>query len=205
MENRTDIENSPTYIFTKNINIQKEKEKARDIWFDSEYKDIVNLQANNAGNVGEKFIQEICEKSNISASIDGSRTKKIGGGLGDGIILGKNIEIKTSHKGSNSSSFQHELGEKPWKSEFMIFIDVEPKNIYVTIFKNFDEEFYKSGNKCEPYFPSKSITWRKKSGAFKLDTTVKINEENISKGYTFKVTKDSTIDDLKEFIVSNIK
>ena len=65
----------------------------------------------------------------------------------------------------------------------MIFLDIAPEKMYLTIFPNFTEEFYKNSGrdssiKCEPYFPTKSITWRKKIGAFKLDTTVKINEAN---------------------------
>lgn len=87
----------------------------------------------------------------------------------------------------------------------MLFIDISPDCIYITIFNNFTEEFYKSGNKCIPYFPTKSITWRKGSGAFKLDTTIKINEDNIINGYTFKITKDITVNDLKIFILSKIK
>jgi hypothetical protein len=86
----------------------------------------------------------------------------------------------------------------------MIFIDVDPEAIYLTIFKNFSEAFYKDGLKCEPCFPTKSITWRKKSGAFKLDTTIKINEDNIAKGYTYKIDGDTQIQELKAFITSRI-
>ena len=64
--------------------------------------------------------------------------------------------------------------------------------IYLTIFKKFDEEFYKSGLKCFPYFPTRKITWRKQSVAFKLDTTEKIND-NID------------LNDLKAFILSKIE
>jgi len=87
----------------------------------------------------------------------------------------------------------------------MIFIDIDIECIYLTIFKNFNEEFYKSGLKCKLYFPTKSITWRKKCGAFKLDTTIKINEENITKGYTIKINNETQINDIKLFILSQIK
>ena len=48
---------------------------------------------------------------------------------------------------------------------------------------SFTEEFYKksgcdSSVECSPYFPTKSICWRKQKGAFKLDTTVAINSKN---------------------------
>lgn len=192
-------------IFIEMINIQRNKEIKNDIWNDSNYKDIVKLQSNNVGNVGETFIQIISNYCNIKADIDGLKTKASGGGVGDGIINNKSIEIKTSYRGSIFPTFQHELGENPWKSEIMLFIDIAPDCIYITIFNNFTEDFYKSGNKCIPYFPTKSITWRKGSGAFKLDTTIKINEENIINGYTFKITKDITVNDLKIFILSKIK
>lgn len=71
----------------------------------------------------------------------------------------------------------------------MMFIDVSPECIYLTIFKNFDEDFYKSGRKCKPFFPTKSITWRKGCGSFKLDTTIKINEDNIINKYTLKIVR----------------
>lgn len=191
------------------INIQKQKEEKLDIWKDSKYKDLVKLQSNNVGIVGETFIQNMCDLCQIEAQVDGTKTKELGGGLGDGLILNKSVEIKTSVRGSSSPSFQHELGETPWKSEFMLFIDIAPMCIYLTIFKNFDEEFYKSGAKCDTYFPTKSITWRKGTGAFKLDTTIKINEENIIKGHTFriddKINDNINLNELKTFILLKIE
>lgn len=193
-------------IFIDIINTQKNKEENNNIWLNSKYKDLIKLQCNNVGIVGEIFIENICKYYNIDAIINGTKTKKIGGGFGDGIILNKIIEIKTSFRGSKTPTFQHELGENPWKSDFIIFIDVAPEYIYITIFKNFTEEFYKSNKKCEPYFPSKVITWRKNKGAFKLDTSIKINENNIIKGYTFKINDSSKLDNaIKNFIISNIK
>ena len=37
--------------------------------------------------------------------------QKTGGGIGDGIISSKTVEIKTARLGSDGKSFQHELGE----------------------------------------------------------------------------------------------
>jgi hypothetical protein len=187
------------------IKAQKDKEESQDIWKDSPYKDLVKLQSNNAGNVGEQFIQNICEMANISVNVDGSKTKKIGGGAGDGIIKGKSVEIKTAHQGCGSPSFQHELGEMPWNADYMLFIDISPNCIYLTIFKNFIEENYKNGSKCVPYFPSKSVTWRKGKGAFKLDTSVNINETNIKNGYTIKITQTTNINEISEYINSTIE
>ena len=192
-------------IFIEKINIQKKKEEDSDIWKNSPYKHLVKLQSNNAGNVGESFMQQICITCEIDSQIDGCKTKKIGGGTGDGLILNKSVEIKLAHKGCSNDSFQHELGEIPWKAEYMIFIDVAPYCVYVTIFKNFNEDTYKCGAKCKPYFPNRKVTWRKGKGAFKLDTSLNINEENITKGFSFRFDNTTTSDEIKSFILSNIK
>lgn len=196
---------SPFQSLMQVIADQTKKESTKNIWVDSPFKDLVKLQSNNAGIVGEKFILEICQTTGISVDIDGSKTKKIGGGSGDGIINGKQVEIKTAHLGCDEKSFQHELGEGPWKAEFSIFVDIAPKCIYLTIFKNFSEEIYKNNTKCEPYFPTKSVTWRKKSGAFKLDTTVKINEQNIQNNYTLKITENIDYSTIHDFILLHIQ
>lgn len=181
------------------IDEQKNKEDKKDIWKNSPYKDLVKLQSNNVGNVGEELINNICKMTSIDADCNGAKTKQIGG-EGDGVIMGIPVEIKTAHQGSSSSSFQHELGEVPWKgSKYMIFVDISPECIYITIFANFDENTYKNKEKL-PCFPTKAITWRKEKGAFKLDTTVKINEVNIEKGHTLKITSATSNDTIAAFI-----
>lgn len=182
------------------IEEQKNKEDKKDIWKNSPYKDLVKLQSNNVGNVGEELINNICKTTGIDADCNGAKTKQIGGGEGDGVIMGIPVEIKTAHQGSSSSSFQHELGEVPWKgSKYMIFVDISPECIYITIFANFDENTYKSKEKL-PCFPTKAITWRKEKGAFKLDTTVKINECNVEKGHALKITPATSNDTIAAFI-----
>jgi len=79
----------------------------------------------------------------------------------------------------------------------MIFFDIAPKKMYITIFPNFTEEFYINSGmnksyKCSPYFPTKSITWRKCRGGFKLDTSIKINEKNVKNKYTFIIDSETT-------------
>ncbi len=193
-ENHVVMDNSFTKLATNIINKQHEKKQKRDIWSDSKWKNISDLENDDVGGIGEQIINSFCQKAGIVSEIDGNKTKKIGGGIGDGTIKGKTCEIKTARLGSSGGAYQHELGEVPWKADFMIFLDIGPKEMYITIFKNFPEEFYKkSGSnnsvKCAPYFPTKSITWRKQKGAFKLDTTIKINDTN---KYTFKLDESTT-------------
>jgi len=182
------------------IRRQKEKEDKQDIWKNSPYRDLVKLQSNNVGAVGEEFIDSLCRASGIDADCNGIKTKKIGGGDGDGKIMNISVEIKTAHQGSSNPSFQHELGEVPWKgAKYMIFVDISPECIYLTIFKNFDETTYKSGQKL-PCFPTKSITWRKEKGAFKLDTSVNINEASIENGHAIKITPATSNATIASFI-----
>lgn len=188
----------------KCIKDQKEKEDLNDIWKDSPFIDICNLESNNVGEVGETFLEDICKKTGIPSNINGTKTKQKGGGSGDGPIKNKTNEIKTSRLGVGKN-YQHELGEFPWKAEYMSFIDFSPDCIYLTIFKNWGEEFYKSSGsdktkKCEPYFPTKSITQRKGNFNFKLDTTPGINEENVKKGFAIKITQDTNLMVIKEYI-----
>lgn len=208
MENQTEIlEESLTEIATKLINKKHDAKQKRDIWGESQWKHISELENDDVGKVGEEIIDCFCQKASIDSSIDGTKTKQIGGGIGDGKIKGKTCEIKTARLGSSYNSFQHELGEIPWKAEYMIFLDIAPNIMFITIFPNFTEEFYKTSGansliKCEPYFPTKSITWRKQKGAFKLDTSTKINSQN---KYTFPINKN-TVDysKFKQFVDSII-
>jgi hypothetical protein len=196
---------NPEQSLVQLIEEELDNENSFDIWKNSPYKNLIKLQSNNVGKVGEKLVQRLCENCDIKANINGVKTKKKGGGAGDGTIKGRTVEIKTAHQGSKIKSFQHEYGEVPWKADYMIHVDISPQCIYLTIFKNFSEEHYKGGMKCGPYFPSKKTTWRKGTGCFKLDTTVKINEENILRGITFKLTEETDYEDLEEYINDIIK
>ena len=200
----TPILTTPHSLFIGLIDTQKKKEDKIDIWKNSKYKDLVKLQSNNAGIVGERFIKNICDNCGIFADVDGTKTKKTGGGNGDGYIMNRTVEIKTAHQGSTASNFQHELGENPWSAEFMIFVDISPDCIYLTIFDNYQESSYKAGAKCIPLFPTKKITQRKKIGAYKLDTTVSINEINVDKKLTLKIDENTDMSIIKKYIETQI-
>jgi hypothetical protein len=195
---------NPSKILIDIIDTQKLKEEKSNIWIESIYKNLSTLEINNVGNVGEMLIQKICQECNIHSNIDGTKTKQIGGGKGDGEIKYKSIEIKTARMGSASQTFQHELGEHPWISNYIIFIDISPNNAYITIFKNFSEKQYKEkGFKCIPVFPTKSITRRKGEGNFKLDTSIKINNQCVKNKYSIIITNDN-ITEIGSFINKSI-
>ena len=188
------------------IENQKKKQYMNGIdWSNSKFKEINDLVANNVGNVGEIIINNICNNLNIECSIDGSKTKQIGGGNGDGKIKNKTIEVKTARLGNNNT-FQHELGEHPWNVEFMCFVDVTPENMYLSIIPNFSKEHYeKQSRTAQPYF-NKSITRRKEtskenSGAFKLT----INETDLKKSNHTIILNEKTPEEIERFINSIIE
>ena len=71
------------------IDIEDKKEKEKNIWNNSDFYKLPKLQSNNIGKIGELFLNNIGNILNIESSIDGIKTKKIGGGLGDGKIKNK--------------------------------------------------------------------------------------------------------------------
>lgn len=166
--------------------INKKLEEKKNIWENCEWGNISKLEKNDVGVVGENIINSHCKNAGIDANIDGTKTKEKGGGSGDGTIKGYTVEIKTACIGTDKkgkeTTFQHDFNGKPWKADYIIFLDISPEKMYVIIFKNWSREFWKKSGrdskiKCGPYFPTKSVTWRYKfTGNFKLDTTVKINE-----------------------------
>lgn len=72
----TSTDDNPNDIFIDMINLQIQKEEEINIWNNSKYKKIIKLQSNNVGIVGETFIQNICDRCDIKAVIDGIKTKK---------------------------------------------------------------------------------------------------------------------------------
>ena len=64
---------------------------------------------------------------------------------------------------------------------------------------------YKSKDTLIPYFPTKTITWRKNKGAFKLDTSEKINEECVKNGYSIKINNKINNEELKKFLNKSIE
>ena len=109
--------NSFTKLATILINNKHTQKQKRNIWDNSKWKNISELENDDVGGVGEEIINEFCRKAQIVSEIDGTKTKQVGGGIGDGTIKGETCEIKTARLGSSCNSFQHELGEVPWKAK----------------------------------------------------------------------------------------
>jgi hypothetical protein len=74
----------------------------------------------------------------------------------------------------------------------------------LTIFDNYQENSYKAGTKCHPLFPTKRITQRKKIGAYKLDTSVSINEINVDKKLALKIDENTDMSVIKKYIETQL-
>ncbi len=85
------VNTNPFHAFTSQIRKQREKEVSTNIWENSVFVDLPKLQSNNVGNVGEDFMQAICQGVGISCSIDGVSNKQLGGGGKDGIIMDRTV------------------------------------------------------------------------------------------------------------------
>ena len=202
---------NPNSILIQEIQKQFEKKGTRNIWENSSYSRIAQLECDYVGRTGENMVQALCEHLGITSSINGTLTKAAGGGGGgDGTIKGRSVEIKTARAGTGKAmTFQHELGEKSWHADFMLWIDIAPDKWWIHLLPNFSEEFYRESGKkgsklkCKDWgFPTKKITHRKELGTFKFDTTEKLNETASKKngGYTFCVTHPQTDETLAQFI-----
>tara|TARA_B100000927_G_scaffold256345_1_gene223607 strand:- start:1098 stop:1706 length:609 start_codon:yes stop_codon:yes gene_type:complete len=167
-------------LATAIINNTYEKQEEKNIWDDCKWGNICKLGIDAIGKTGEAIINAFCKKAGIENKIDGMETK-IWGDKWDGTIKEKTVEIKTARQDMNES-FQHEFNTTPWEADYIIFLDISPKKMYITMFKNWSQEHWeKSGRdskiKCGPCFPTRSVTWRDNcTGNFKFTTTVKINE-----------------------------
>jgi len=197
--------NDLTFDFVKILNEEKKSQDDDDdrIWKGCPFEPIQYLKPNNVGSFGEKIINLLCEKMDISSNINGNKTKAQN--IGDGIINNKSIEIKTARMGKNKT-FQHELGEFPWKSDYLLFVDITPKNIFIIIMKNFTQEFYlyDSNRKALPYFKNK-ITRRKDKGNFKF--TLSLKQICKKKDFILRIplTFDINNNIIKYFFENNIK
>jgi len=195
----TPVGDTLTDMLADEITKEVSCENRKNIWGCSKFSQLPKLQSNNVGKVGEKFVERLLVSSGIEATVDGTKTKELGGGAGDGLVLGKTTEIKTAQLGSHTPTFQHELGEKPWNADYMLFLDITPDFAYLTIFKNFTEEFYKSGTKADP-FPTRKVTWRKGTGAFKWDTSPAICNTNVERGVSLKIAENTTPQDVAAYV-----
>lgn len=100
-------------------------------WDGGLFSRIIALQADQRGELGEKFLEHFLKKAGVkgvtrAGKID--RTNK----HWDIRTEDMDIEVKTATLGRNVNTFQHENIEKDRQYDAIVFIDVAPNDVYIT-------------------------------------------------------------------------
>jgi hypothetical protein len=174
---------------------EKEERSQTSEWSGAFFEAIQKMKCDSVGKIGETFITDLCNDFQIEHEYKGNCNKNQADGVFDLKINGHRIECKTARMGK-SGSFQHESLRQNG-CDFYLFIDILPNEIYLSFLNSFSN--------------LKEITGRtphRRKGAtdvFKLDTSVKILNKMSQNGFTCHITKDTTADAVKSFILSHLK
>ena len=124
--------NNAIDIMSQTIQKQFFEDSQDNAWFGSKF-DIVNyLKIDSSGKLGLSFITTICNMSNVDN--EPKKYQEDGYTL---IINNKKVVIKTARMDKNKK-FQHESLSNDDKYDYILFVDISPQNLYLTILKKFD-------------------------------------------------------------------
>jgi hypothetical protein len=163
-------------------------------WKNSPLESLNKLKNDCSGKVGELFVEMICKNSSIPCTYNGDINSK--DGTYDIIINDKKVEIKTAKLGKHKG-FQHEsLRSNGY--DYLLFLDITPTSFYITILPRFD-------------LHNKSVILGRKAhlrkgttDVFKLDLNEKILDNLVVGGFTIKVSNETQLSPLSEFITTHL-
>jgi hypothetical protein len=166
-------------------------------WHNSPFKEINHLKPDYSGKLGEKFLERICKAGKITNISTGDVNSK--DGTYDQIINGKKVEIKTARLGKTQTKktdpgkFQHETLKKDGY-DYLAFVDITPNYFYLSILPKF--------NMAEPHplIGTKPTLRKGTSDVYKYDLTEKHIEKLIAAQTALKITIDTPIVQVVEFI-----
>ncbi len=167
----TDIRTLVTPIIDR---IQKEEDKVSQ-WGNSLYGAIRNFQIDARGKVGVAIIADLL--TDLGRTI--SHNKSRGDDLKDWNLScnGIKYEIKTATLGKDGSKFQHESIYKTRDYDALIFVDISPSAIYISIYAKADIKWDK-------------IHSRKDSDFYKWDTSIKYTQKHYIGSNIVKTSAD---------------
>ena len=175
---------------------QYEKQRRNDTWIESLYKKVNDLKLDYVGKVGELFVKQICDSTGIPFVYDEDKNTSSDNDTFDMLICDKRVEIKTAREGK-SKTFQHEnLRNK--ECDYYMFVDIAPKEIYLTILPSFDmrENCILSGRK--PHLRKGA------SNIYKFDFTPKTIRTFIEKDVCLVIEENTTTDEMSLFICDKL-
>jgi hypothetical protein len=173
----------------------------KNMWKGTRFEKVRDLTCDEVGQIGEDLIYSICNKNIIECIWDKKKLSSLNdnGKVYDMLIGGKKIEVKTARLGEQGS-FQHENLRNTGESDFWVFVDIAPNNIYVTVLKDFDLSLQK-----EHAILGKKAHLRKKAfDQYKLDFSPKTISNCIKAGITIKITENDDLYKIGKFLRAKI-
>ena len=175
-------------------------EKFKTSWDKSPWKYFHKLSKESKVEIIKLFISRLCYLSNIQLKNEQNTF----------YIHKKSFKIYLSISPNNygvyQSSEHYILGQSPWKIDYLMFINVYPTKIYITLLKNFTESYYRITSSTPNFvhsddLPIESINWNK----FTKDFFILI--EKSKRNHTFIInstTNECDIEDFRHFINKQI-
>ena len=171
-------------------------EKYKTPWDKSPWKYFCKLPKEDKLEIIKLFMQRICSLSNIEIT----KHKSIF------YIHEKSFKIYISISPNQYGVYKKEnyylLGKYPWKTDYLMFINISPKKIYITILKNFTEKYYRITSSTPNFvhnhdFPIHSIEWNnstnnffilieKSNHTFVIDSTKNICDIDLFRDFIYK-------------------
>jgi hypothetical protein len=189
-------------VLKKVDDILSRKKTQKFVWNDSIFEDIKTyLSIDERGQLGEEIIYDICKgNSRLNVIYDSSVTDAEKGY--DIIINDKKIEIKTATITSNSGMFQHEHLEAQRDYDFILFLDIAPNEVFLTLVKKEDVVWkIKKGDANN----NKTAIHRRPNGDYKCDFNINhIKTNNIPKFRNFSTGEIKSKKDIVDILLKLI-
>ena len=113
-------------------------------WRGGEFADGRNLQIDSRGDAGEKFVASVLEQLDKTVERnEGMASDKEWDLKADGIKL----EVKTATLGTTAASFQHEGVEKDRDYDGLVFVDIAPNDVYISLMAKRDVHWERFHNR----------------------------------------------------------
>ena len=167
-------------------------EKYKTSWDKSPWKYFRKLPKEDKLEIIKLFMERICCLSNIEIT----KHKSIF------YIHEKSFKMYISMSPNQYGVYKKQnyylLGKTPWKTDYLMFINISPKKIYMTILKNFTENYYRITSSTPNFvhnhdFPVRSIEWNNVTNDF----FILIEKSNIN--HTFVIDSTKNICDIELF------
>lgn len=188
--------NPHTIMQTLGTDMLTYQNKGANDWLGTSFQNINGLKPDYSGKLGELWLEHICEAGNIRNLSTGDVNSK--DGTYDQLINGNKVEIKTARLGKtqkkkSAGKFQHETLKRDGY-DYLAFIDITPTYFYLSLLPRFNL------TKPHPIIKTKPTLRKGTCDVYKYDFTEKHIEKLISAQTALKITIDTPIGCIVDFI-----